>query len=132
MKWMALDDSIIHDIQVPFIPIDDISSSVPLFANEPVEFTAECEINTDLLNEMIGGPDLSHSDDMTGYVVEGQLPYQVQARRHKKKRINKKWAKRYGYITKFKTVRLTDVHFIPGTNEFTCNVEGLYDSKRIP
>ena len=33
----------------------------------------------------------------------GENPYLVQARTHKKKRINKKWAKRYGYITKYKS-----------------------------
>lgn len=33
----------------------------------------------------------------------GESPYLIQARTHKKKRINKKWAKRYGYITKYKS-----------------------------
>lgn len=33
----------------------------------------------------------------------GVNPYLIQARTHKKKRINKKWAKRYGYITKYKS-----------------------------
>ena len=32
----------------------------------------------------------------------GENPYLIQARTHKRKRINKKWAKRYGYITKYK------------------------------
>ena len=36
-------------------------------------------------------------------VLLGKNPYLIQARTHKKKRINKKWAKRYGYITKYKT-----------------------------
>ena len=35
-------------------------------------------------------------------VLLGKNPYLIQARTHKKKRINKKWAKRYGYITKYK------------------------------
>lgn len=33
----------------------------------------------------------------------GVNPYLIQARTHKKKRINKKWAKRYGCITKYKS-----------------------------
>ena len=33
----------------------------------------------------------------------GESPYLIQVRTHKKKRINKKWAKRYGYVTKYKT-----------------------------
>lgn len=32
----------------------------------------------------------------------GENPYLIQVRTHKKKRINKKWAKRYGYVTKYK------------------------------
>lgn len=47
---------------------------------------------------------------MLGYNIQilpdallGENPYLVQARSHKKKRINKKWAKRYGYITKYKS-----------------------------
>lgn len=47
---------------------------------------------------------------MLGYNIQilpdavlGENPYLVQVRTHKKKRINKKWAKRYGYITKYKT-----------------------------
>lgn len=46
---------------------------------------------------------------MLGYNIQilpdallGENPYLVQVRTHKKKRINKKWAKRYGYITKYK------------------------------
>lgn len=47
---------------------------------------------------------------MLGYNIQilpdavlGENPYLVQVRTHKKKRINKKWAKRYGYVTKYKT-----------------------------
>jgi hypothetical protein len=38
------------------------------------------------------------NDLMGGYTVIVTTK-QVQRRRHKKKRINKKWIKRYGYIT---------------------------------
>ena len=33
----------------------------------------------------------------------GENPYLTQVRTHKKKRINKKWAKRYGYVTTYKS-----------------------------
>ena len=41
------------------------------------------------------------------YFVEkdAELPKVVQARTHKKRRINKKWAKRYGYKTIYETKR---------------------------
>lgn len=34
--------------------------------------------------------------------ILGRDPYLVQARTHRKKRTNKKWAKRYGYVTKYR------------------------------
>lgn len=43
------------------------------------------------MNDLMGG--------YTGYTVIVTTKY-VQRRRHKKKRINKKWIKRYGYIAK--------------------------------
>ena len=47
---------------------------------------------------------------MLGYNIQllpdailGENSYLIQVRTHKKKRINKKWAKRYGYVTKYKS-----------------------------
>lgn len=56
-------------------------------------YTAEFEgeVNGPLLSELVG-PD---SDPTFQMVYDGFVYEQV--RRHKKKRINKKWAKRYGY-----------------------------------
>lgn len=41
------------------------------------------------------------------YFVEkdAEIPKTIQVRTHKKKRINKKWAKRYGYKTVYETKR---------------------------
>lgn len=41
------------------------------------------------------------------YFVEkdAEIPKTVQARKHKKRRINKKWAKKYGYKTVYETKR---------------------------
>lgn len=82
---------------------------IPLSCNE--EISMECEINHSALSKLIGGVDLSNRDDITSYTLTGKLPRRVQARRHKKKRINKKWAKRYGYKVVYEDVRVTDVHF---------------------
>ena len=38
-------------------------------------------------------------------VQEVKIPKQVQVRKHKKKRINKKWAKKYGYKIEYETKR---------------------------
>ena len=41
------------------------------------------------------------------YFVEkdAEIPKMVQTRRHKKRRVDKKWAKRYGYKTIYETKR---------------------------
>ena len=54
------------------------------------EFTASCSsVNTDVINQLC---DVKNPT----YTVEGTIQH-IQKRRHKKRRINKKWAKRYGY-----------------------------------
>lgn len=54
-------------------------------------FTATNAVfNFDLLKELCGQPQLPKSYDIT-------YPEVIQVRKHKKKRINKKWLKRYGY-----------------------------------
>lgn len=88
------------------------SINCPLSASEELSF--ECEVNAQAFSKLMG-VDLAQRGDLTGFTVECKMPYQVQIRRHRKKRINKKWAKRYGYKTMFKTVKMTDVQF--GQNE---------------
>ena len=82
---------------------------IPLSCN--AEISMECELNHSALSKLIGGVDLSNRDDITSYTLTGKLPRRVQARWHKKKRINKKWAKRYGYKVVYEDVRVTDVRF---------------------
>ena len=74
------------------------------------EMSFECDINMPAYAKIMG-IDLSHQSDITAASVLFKSPYKIQNRRHKKKRINKKWAKRYGYSTKFKSYQITDVHF---------------------
>ena len=52
--------------------------------------------------------DIACGKDMTATLI-CRDPYQVQRKRNKKKRINKKWAKKYGYVTKFRNYRLENV-----------------------
>lgn len=95
---------------------------IPLSGNE--ELTMKCEINYSVLSKIIGGVDLSSYNDATSYTLTGKCPRRVQARRHKKKRINKKWAKRYGYKTVYEDVRITDVHFNRDDGWFEWEVGG--------
>lgn len=81
--------------------------SAPMSADVEVSF--ECDIDTSLFAKLIG-IDLADGQDATCASMIFQKPYQVQRKHHKKKRINKKWAKRYGYVTKFKTYRMDEVY----------------------
>lgn len=80
--------------------------SAPMSADAEISF--KCDIDTSLFAKLIG-IDLANGQDATCASMVFQKTYQVQRRRHKKKRINKKWAKRYGYVTKFKTYRIEEV-----------------------
>ena len=81
--------------------------TTPMSADTEISF--ECDIDTSMFAKLTG-VDLAQGRDATCTSVIFQKQYQVQRRHHKKKRINKKWAKRYGYVTKFKTYQLEDVH----------------------
>ena len=81
--------------------------SAPMSAEAEISF--ECDIDTSLFAKIIG-IDLAQGQDASCSSIMFQKPYQVQRKHHKKKRINKKWAKRYGYVTKFKTYYMEDVY----------------------
>ena len=72
------------------------------------EISCEMDLNVPLFEKLVG-VDLSRGRDMCNMSLIGKAPYQEQVRKHKKRRINKKWAKRYGYITKFRQVIIEDV-----------------------
>ena len=74
------------------------------------ELSYECDINSSLLNAIIG-IDLAYGVDMY-CSMEIRGLHQVQKRRHRKKRINKKWAKRYGYITVFDDIKIRDYSLV--------------------
>ena len=84
--------------------IDDIDEIPPyadseictLTKNKAAEFSAEAQVDTGLLEKLVE-VDLANNNDSTGYTLQYRTTRLEQIRRHKKKRINKKWAKRYGY-----------------------------------
>lgn len=90
--------------------------------NFPLSADAEFEMEVEMSADKISCLDLAHNCDLS-YSVMLSEPYQEQIRRHKKKRINKKWAKRYGFRTKYKKMRFTEVSLVPkGCGyEFTTN-----------
>lgn len=107
---------------VSFIP-DDIPNYVtglrPNFSAS-AELTMECEIDGDLFAKLCG-IDAAMGKDFT---VEFESPVLTQVRRHKKKRINKKWAKRYGYKVVFEKRRLVDCTCKSVIDNDTLSIEG--------
>lgn len=85
----------ITDGQMSTIEVCDTIETDPIRTTrhfEPIEFEMETMIDTQTLGTLIGEP-----KGPSGFTVCYDGTYLEQARRHKKKRINKKWAKRYGY-----------------------------------
>lgn len=93
--------------------LTDCMTNINIPLSDKAELNFECEVNHSLFQQMVGEVDLSSHSDATGYTLTGVMPKQVQVRYHKKKRINKKWIKRYGYKTVYKKVQMTEVHFDP-------------------
>ncbi len=84
------------------IPLDDVEDDLEtehkvksLF--DTANLIIECgTVNNNVLSKLIGKMPDKYGIDYSIY---------VQARKHKKKRINKKWAKRYGYKCVTKTTK---------------------------
>lgn len=99
---------------------------IPFFESAKVTF--EYEIGGDLFAGLLG------FDEATGmnFTMEFNTPITVQVKRHRRKRINKKWAKRYGYKIVFKRSRLVDCtikqdHCIGLDGHIMFESRGLYD-----
>lgn len=124
----SLKDRLFREINIPEIPLLDISNdpftyvrSINFPLSAEAEFTLEAEIDGDVYKRMIGF-DAAPFPYNTGFSFIYSAPYQEQVRKHRKKRINKKWAKRYGYVTKFKHYQLDNVYVTndrDGEYEFT-------------
>lgn len=80
----------VKDIEIETADISSSEAESFIFNNDrTIEFDAVGEIDTKLLVK-----DLTDVD--TKFTLE--FPFIRQARRHRKKRINKKWLKRYGIV----------------------------------
>lgn len=111
--------------KIPTINLDESYKSLqnvdfPLSAHAEFEFTADVD---PALAESVLGIDLSNRKDITGFTLRFNAPYQEQIRKHKKKRINKKWAKRYGYRTVTRVRQIENVQFRQ-VDEYECEVLG--------
>lgn len=97
------------------IPDDDFPQyikSLSLTNPTSAEFTMDTEIDIPMFNKLASMFDASKLSGAQSMTVQLTEPYQVQRRKHKKKRINKKWAKRYGYVTKFRDWRIKEVSMV--------------------
>lgn len=75
--------------ETPIDPTDSLYFSKPVSWNKSVDVTLDSSFSSEFLEEVCN-PRLSPCE------IEGTVG-RIQKRRHKKFRINKKWAKRYGY-----------------------------------
>lgn len=83
--------------------LDNYASNAHIPLSADAEASFECEISRPLF-ERFFGVDLSLPHDVSNFSLLLSTPYSKQVRKHKKRRINKKWAKRYGFRTKFKEI----------------------------
>jgi hypothetical protein len=118
----------VSDISFDDIKIPDYMSNMCIVNPASAELILECDVNADILKKLTG-IDLARGNDMSCSMELVASPYKVQKRKHKKKRINKKWAKRYGYKTKFKTVSIQDCAFI-SKSEGYFDVTGIYERRK--
>lgn len=84
-------------------PPSYVTSFNPILSDS-AEIEMECEIDGDALAKIIG-------DDVTcgkTFTLEYEGMISVQIKKHRKKRIDKKWAKRYGYKMVPKHIRMVD------------------------
>ena len=107
----------IHPVSIEANDIPEYVKSIRCPMSVEAEASFECDINAKILKKLTG-IDLAHGSDFTGHTILLHQPVQVQVRKHKKKRINKKWAKRYGYKTVFKSFELEEAYAEPHENEF--------------
>lgn len=83
-------------------------------ASEYAEFEAELRLSSERVKALINSLHGIHGVGMphTKVSMTFKNPKKVQVRRHKKKRINKKWAKRYGYKILVDKYAIRDVSIV--------------------
>lgn len=82
----------------------------PILSNtEAMEFECGCIANPNRMRELLGMPSLGTAYSMS---FTCNSPVLVPVRKHRKKRIAKKWAKRYGYKYVLVPKRLDSVSLV--------------------
>jgi len=128
-----IDGTIYPTPQIPEFPSID-PNDPPKYVrsiNFPLSAEAECTMEVDIdaraYDRLVGFDPAIPFGDATGFSLVYSAPHTEQVKRHKKKRINKKWAKRYGYVTKFKKYRMDEVYFRNDSEDrydfYTKNIE---------
>lgn len=88
-------------------------------SSKPFECELEATLNVPLINELVG-----QLSQPKGFNLEWDGVYHEQIRKHKKKRINKKWAKRYGYREHPCRYRMKNAHIRQETfNDFSITTD---------
>ena len=104
----------LEDVSFDLIDVPEYATRVyPITLSDSAEFNIECTVDGDLFARLYG------TDATIGkeFDVEYSTPILVQCRRHKKKRINKKWAKRYGYKTETMLMRIHNCRIKPNKEQ---------------
>lgn len=89
--------------------------------SDDTEFTVEAEINGDLFAKRCGC-DVAKGKKL--YISFRAPVREIQVRRHHKKRINKKWAKLYGYRTIFTNQQIVDCTVMQDIESNVLSIDG--------
>lgn len=99
-------------IEIPDEPFPQYIKSFNLVDPANAEATFEAEIDIPMVLRGSGIFDASALSGVQSISAQFNEPYKEQRRKHRKKRINKKWAKRYGYVTKFRKWRINEINLV--------------------
>lgn len=82
---------------------------------ESIKFNREATFEAELESS---SPLMTYTTNLSGrpFYIEYKTPIMIQARWHKKSRINKKWLKRYGMKEDYISVKCDVESFTPNTN----------------
>ena len=107
---MSFDNCTIEEFVTPLSDKAELEHTINLSSIGTAEFTCEnVQLNTSLLDSMLEAP-------KTPVKVYWDMPIMIQARWHKKSRVNKKWLKRYGMkpdVIKVE-MNITELTYEPG------------------
>lgn len=126
----------LNDVSFEIPPLNvehppDYVSNITFPLSASAEFSLETEIDIPTFCKLCG-VDSSPLAGAESFSVQWSAPYQEQIRRHRKKRINKKWAKRYGYRTAMRKCQMDNVTFVrPYSNEIEIYGDNLRIAKGV-